>query len=203
MIRASSSGKRAGTPLCLLVWLCAHDQELRPPRGMGSLAGGRPYAGGRCCSSSACMARAVVGIDGEVHVLLADDATLRRLNRQFRGKDEATDVLSFSGGRIVGFLCRQGIGRRSCDLTGNGGAAGGGATLTRWAMRCACWCCTVYCISPASTTSMVQGQMAAREAEAAQRAGAAGLPDRAGGELKREKTNTGVPLFRRYAPRSG
>ena len=41
------------------------------------------------------LARAAVGLEGEVHVLLADDATLRRLNRQFRNKDKATDVLSF------------------------------------------------------------------------------------------------------------
>lgn len=41
------------------------------------------------------LARAAVGLEGEVHVLLADDATLRRLNRQFRGKDKTTDVLSF------------------------------------------------------------------------------------------------------------
>jgi probable rRNA maturation factor len=40
-------------------------------------------------------ARAAVGIKGEVHVLLADDATLKRLNRTFRGKNKATDVLSF------------------------------------------------------------------------------------------------------------
>jgi len=40
-------------------------------------------------------ARAAVGLDGEVEVLLADDATLRRLNRNFRHKDKATDVLSF------------------------------------------------------------------------------------------------------------
>ena len=40
-------------------------------------------------------ARAAVGIEGEVHVLLAGDATLRRLNKSFRGKNEATDVLSF------------------------------------------------------------------------------------------------------------
>ncbi len=39
--------------------------------------------------------RAALGIEGEVHVLLADDATLRRLNRTFRGKNKATDVLSF------------------------------------------------------------------------------------------------------------
>ena len=43
-------------------------------------------------------ARAAVGVEGEVHVLLANDTTLRRLNRQFRGKNEATDVLSFPAG---------------------------------------------------------------------------------------------------------
>jgi probable rRNA maturation factor len=40
-------------------------------------------------------AQAAVGIDGEVAVLLADDPTLKRLNRDFRGKNKATDVLSF------------------------------------------------------------------------------------------------------------
>jgi probable rRNA maturation factor len=40
-------------------------------------------------------AQAAVGLSGEVDVLLAGDRTLRRLNREFRGKDKATDVLSF------------------------------------------------------------------------------------------------------------
>lgn len=40
-------------------------------------------------------ARIAVGLSGEVEVLLADDATLRRLNKGFRGKNKATDVLSF------------------------------------------------------------------------------------------------------------
>ena len=40
-------------------------------------------------------AQAVVGIQGQVDVLLAGDATLKRLNRQFRGKNKPTDVLSF------------------------------------------------------------------------------------------------------------
>ena len=40
-------------------------------------------------------AQRAVGLEGDVYVLLADDATLRRLNRTFRGKDKATDVLSF------------------------------------------------------------------------------------------------------------
>ena len=40
-------------------------------------------------------ARTAVGLDGDVDVLLADDPTLRRLNKTFRGKNKATDVLSF------------------------------------------------------------------------------------------------------------
>jgi probable rRNA maturation factor len=40
-------------------------------------------------------AQAAVGLKGEVDVLLAGDRTLRRLNREYRGKDKATDVLSF------------------------------------------------------------------------------------------------------------
>ena len=40
-------------------------------------------------------AQAAVGLEGEVDVLLAGDRTLRRLNREYRGKDKATDVLSF------------------------------------------------------------------------------------------------------------
>jgi probable rRNA maturation factor len=33
-----------------------------------------------------------------VVIVLAGDATLRRLNREFRGKDKTTDVLSFASG---------------------------------------------------------------------------------------------------------
>jgi probable rRNA maturation factor len=39
--------------------------------------------------------QAAVGLRGEVDVLLSDDTTLRRLNRQWRGKNKPTDVLSF------------------------------------------------------------------------------------------------------------
>jgi len=38
-----------------------------------------------------------LGTAGEVAVVLAGDRLLRRLNREFRGKDKATDVLSFPG----------------------------------------------------------------------------------------------------------
>jgi probable rRNA maturation factor len=40
-------------------------------------------------------AQTAVGLVGEVHVLLSDDAALRRLNLLFRAVDKATDVLSF------------------------------------------------------------------------------------------------------------
>lgn len=36
-----------------------------------------------------------VGLEGDVSVLLTGDAEIRRLNREFRKKDKATDVLSF------------------------------------------------------------------------------------------------------------
>lgn len=43
-------------------------------------------------------ARRAVSLSGSVSVLLTGDAEIRRLNREFRGKDKATDVLSFPAG---------------------------------------------------------------------------------------------------------
>jgi probable rRNA maturation factor len=40
-------------------------------------------------------AQAAVRLRGQVTVLLTTDAAIRRLNRQFRGKNKPTDVLSF------------------------------------------------------------------------------------------------------------
>jgi len=40
-------------------------------------------------------AQSAVKLRGQVSVLLSTDKEIRRLNRQFRGKDRATDVLSF------------------------------------------------------------------------------------------------------------
>jgi probable rRNA maturation factor len=45
-------------------------------------------------------AQAVVRLKGEVTVLLTTDAAIRKLNRQFRGKNKATDVLSFPASGI-------------------------------------------------------------------------------------------------------
>ena len=41
-----------------------------------------------------CASKAI-GLTGEVSVLLAGDDRIRTLNREFRGKDQSTDVLSF------------------------------------------------------------------------------------------------------------
>ena len=41
-------------------------------------------------------ARSLLRLPGEVNVMLTSNGQMRTLNRQFRGKDRATDVLSFS-----------------------------------------------------------------------------------------------------------
>jgi probable rRNA maturation factor len=46
-------------------------------------------------------AQAAVRLRGQVSVLLTTDRTIRRLNRQFRGKDKPTDVLSFPADPMV------------------------------------------------------------------------------------------------------
>jgi probable rRNA maturation factor len=59
-------------------------------------------------------AQRAVGLRGAVDVLLAGDATLRRLNREFRGKDKATDVLSFPAAE--GFACEAFAGDLAISL---------------------------------------------------------------------------------------
>jgi len=49
----------------------------------------------RTLSRHLSQAQAAVRLRGQVTVLLTSDATIRDLNQRFRGKDEATDVLSF------------------------------------------------------------------------------------------------------------
>jgi probable rRNA maturation factor len=41
-------------------------------------------------------------VSGELAVVLAGDRLLRRLNRDYRGKDRPTDVLSFPGDGVSG-----------------------------------------------------------------------------------------------------
>jgi probable rRNA maturation factor len=40
-------------------------------------------------------ARTLVGLTGQVQILLTSDAEIKRLNKQFRGKNKPTDILSF------------------------------------------------------------------------------------------------------------
>ena len=54
--------------------------------------------GTRALAQFAGRAQRAAGISGEVHVLITTSAELRRLNRRFRKKNEATDVLSFPSG---------------------------------------------------------------------------------------------------------
>jgi probable rRNA maturation factor len=52
----------------------------------------------RCVRDALAAAATRVPTDGEVSVLFADDATVRTLNRDWRGLDKPTNVLSFPSG---------------------------------------------------------------------------------------------------------
>jgi probable rRNA maturation factor len=56
-------------------------------------------AAGLTAFTRALAGRAGTGGATDVTIVLAGDATLRRLNRTFRKKDKTTDVLSFPSGR--------------------------------------------------------------------------------------------------------
>jgi probable rRNA maturation factor len=59
---------------------------------------------------------------GSVGVVLASDAVVRRLNREFAGKDRATDVLSFPGddGWLGDVVIATGVSRRQARAAGHG-----------------------------------------------------------------------------------
>ena len=52
-------------------------------------------------------AQKAVVLPGHVSVLLTSDREIRRLNREFRGKDQATDVLSFPAPAFAGKKSRS------------------------------------------------------------------------------------------------
>ena len=61
---------------------------------------------------------------GEVCVALVSDARMKALNRQFRGKDKVTDVLSFPAGGSRGFLgdivIASGVAKKQAKAAGHG-----------------------------------------------------------------------------------
>lgn len=70
-------------------------------------------------------AQSAMKLRGQVNVLLTTDTAIRRLNRQFRGKNKATDVLSFPAGesgplKVAGDLAISiPIARRQADERGH------------------------------------------------------------------------------------
>jgi probable rRNA maturation factor len=49
-------------------------------------------------------AASVLGVSGEITLVLTGDRRMRELNRRYRGKDRPTDVLSFPGDGVEGAL---------------------------------------------------------------------------------------------------
>lgn len=79
----------------------------RVSAGKGSRAGRVPTA--RTLARFLAEAQRAVRLRGRVSVLLTTDASIRRLNREFRGKDKATDVLSFPADPIPGLKAAEQI----------------------------------------------------------------------------------------------
>lgn len=70
---------------------------------------GERLPSGRTLARFLAAAQAAVRLRGQVTVLLTTDPAIRRLNRQFRGKNKATDVLSFPADPIPGLKPAQQI----------------------------------------------------------------------------------------------
>ena len=49
------------------------------------------------------------GKDTELSILITDDKEIRKLNKKYRRKDKATDVLSFAPAEAEGFVCLKHI----------------------------------------------------------------------------------------------
>ncbi len=78
------------------------DPDLEPDPALKSSSAKPPVASrnhrlpsARTLARFLAQAQTAVRLRGQVSVLLTTDAAIRKLNRQFRGKNKATDVLSF------------------------------------------------------------------------------------------------------------
>ena len=89
-------GRDAWAPCTMILF----DSSLRPEPSSNlhpcaSSAIAQPLPSARSLASFLRNAQAAVRLRGQVSVLLTTDTEIRRLNRRFRGKNKATDVLSF------------------------------------------------------------------------------------------------------------
>jgi probable rRNA maturation factor len=76
-------------------------QAATRPAGSGSIPKDIEIPSTRALTLFLRRAQAVARLRGEVNVLLTTDNAIRKLNRKFRGKNKATDVLSFPAGSLV------------------------------------------------------------------------------------------------------
>jgi probable rRNA maturation factor len=102
------------------------------PRGAARLhvvvttALGRPVARGPAAGLASWLpAAAPATSGGQVTIAIVSDGTMRRLNRQHRGIDRATDVLSFpeaagmAAGRLGDIAIAEGVARRQARDAGH------------------------------------------------------------------------------------
>jgi len=67
-------------------------------------------------AAAATLAAAGVGDDVEISLVLTDDDVIHELNRDYRGKDAPTDVLSFAQEEGDAFVCAPGQPRMLGDI---------------------------------------------------------------------------------------
>lgn len=149
------------------------------------------------------LARAAIGLDGEVHVLLADDATLRRLNLQFRGKDKATDVLSFPASETTTF---HGDKKLAGDLAVSLETAARQAKKFGHTLKDEVRVLVLHGLLHLAgfDHEQDQGQMAAREAELRSELGLpGGLIERVSTARKTKASGTPLRSGRKGVPRNG
>ncbi|MDH3195633.1 MAG: rRNA maturation RNase YbeY [Hyphomicrobiales bacterium] len=78
-----------------------------PQAALAEIAEGAVEAAAAAAGAADRIALPAGGIDGEVSIVFTDDASIRVLNKRWRGKDTATNVLSFAldgPGRRAGML---------------------------------------------------------------------------------------------------
>jgi probable rRNA maturation factor len=86
--------------LCALLCFCPHAMILIEPSIRARF--GRSAFTKRGLDAFLAEAARAARLKGSVSVMLTGDDEIRRLNREFRGKDKATDVLSFPAGVGIG-----------------------------------------------------------------------------------------------------